>query len=392
MRVRRQVRSVEDTFAAIQAEVAAGRGGEIGGVLFYMPSLVSKDQMAAVVDGLCEELQRAKSAGDLAPAPVIPLRIHVPFAPWARRENVYSLRLPVSEHNLHECLVQGFRARRDASVPRSIPRSHSETEIFRQADTLAPAFDEDLPGALEPGPPPPRPAPAVRPRSAPDVEPRDPTMNVGLTGVNVCARSLISQAGCVAAEGAESAGPSMASAAAPTNAKIVMVQLRKLGYARVVHAGDGREALEAARAAEARGEPFDLLLSDIMMPRMDGLESLRRMRAELPPARLPYAIALSGAPVPPLEARPPPSPHAGGSERGSAGPDRKPVRAAELDAALVTAAERLARRRRRRSAEPAAAAPAGAEAAAAAVEAELGAVAAEMEAECGQGAMLVRLH
>eukprot|EP00741_Cyanophora_paradoxa_P004213 tig00000788_g4091.t1 len=431
-----EVRSVEDTFAAIQAEVGAGRGGEIGGVLFYMPSLVSKDQMADVVDSLCEELQRAKSAGDLAPAPVIPLRIHVPLAPWARRENVYSLRLPVSEHNLHECLVQGFRARRDASVPRSIPRSHSETEVFRQADTLAPAFDEELPRALELEPPPPCPAPAVRPRSAPD-------FNVGPTGFR--ARFRISQAGSGVAEGAESRSvePSMALqlAAAPapavvpvlppapaatdraqlrilfsedtparparapspprprrrltrrgahaqTNAKIVMVQLRKLGYARVVHAGDGREALEAARAAEARGEPFDLLLSDIMMPRMDGLESLRRMRAELPPARLPYAIALSGAPIPLLGARPPaPSAHARGSERGGAGPDRKPVRAAELEAALVTAAERLARRRRRRSTELAAPAGAGAEAAAA--EAELGAVAAEMEAECGQGTMLV---
>ncbi|MDQ6750205.1 MAG: response regulator transcription factor [Actinomycetota bacterium] len=49
--------------------------------------------------------------------------------------------------------------------------------------------------------------------------------------------------------------------------------LRKDGY-EVVHASDGREAL--ARFAE---EPFDLVVLDVMLPRLDGLEVCRRLRA-----------------------------------------------------------------------------------------------------------------
>ena len=49
--------------------------------------------------------------------------------------------------------------------------------------------------------------------------------------------------------------------------------LRKDGY-EVVQASDGREAL--ARFDEA---PFDLVVLDVMMPRLDGLEVCRRLRA-----------------------------------------------------------------------------------------------------------------
>ena len=49
--------------------------------------------------------------------------------------------------------------------------------------------------------------------------------------------------------------------------------LQKDGY-EVVRASDGREAL--ARFAE---QPFDLVVLDVMMPQMDGLEVCRRLRA-----------------------------------------------------------------------------------------------------------------
>jgi len=49
--------------------------------------------------------------------------------------------------------------------------------------------------------------------------------------------------------------------------------LRKDGY-EVVRASDGREAL--ARFGE---QPFDLVVLDVMMPRMDGLEVCRKLRA-----------------------------------------------------------------------------------------------------------------
>jgi signal transduction histidine kinase/DNA-binding response OmpR family regulator len=64
--------------------------------------------------------------------------------------------------------------------------------------------------------------------------------------------------------------------------------LESQGYA-VEAVGDGEEALEAARAA-----PPDLVLTDVMMPRLDGFGLLRGIRAE---------PALAGAPVIMLSAR-----------------------------------------------------------------------------------------
>jgi two-component system, OmpR family, response regulator len=52
--------------------------------------------------------------------------------------------------------------------------------------------------------------------------------------------------------------------------------LRKDGY-EVVQAGGGREALD--RFAE---QPFDLVVLDVMLPQLDGLEVCRRLRARSP--------------------------------------------------------------------------------------------------------------
>ncbi len=53
-------------------------------------------------------------------------------------------------------------------------------------------------------------------------------------------------------------------------------RLLRLGYRRVEVAGDGVECLEAlARAAV--GDPFDVVLLDVMMPRMSGVEVLEAM-------------------------------------------------------------------------------------------------------------------
>ena len=53
----------------------------------------------------------------------------------------------------------------------------------------------------------------------------------------------------------------------------------------VTAVGDGQEALEAARAA-----PPDLLVSDVMMPRLDGMELLAELRADPRTSRVPVLL------------------------------------------------------------------------------------------------------
>ncbi|MGH2996305.1 MAG: response regulator [Gaiellaceae bacterium] len=56
--------------------------------------------------------------------------------------------------------------------------------------------------------------------------------------------------------------------------KLLGFSLEKAGY-RVVRARDGEEAL-----ARFRGEPVDLVVLDLMLPKVDGLDVCRRLRSE----------------------------------------------------------------------------------------------------------------
>jgi phosphoserine phosphatase RsbU/P len=65
---------------------------------------------------------------------------------------------------------------------------------------------------------------------------------------------------------------------------VLSVTLRRAGF-EVETAGDGVEAIEAIRR-----EPPDLVILDVMMPRSDGLETLKRIREHGPTVNLPVIM------------------------------------------------------------------------------------------------------
>jgi signal transduction histidine kinase/CheY-like chemotaxis protein/HPt (histidine-containing phosphotransfer) domain-containing protein len=114
----------------------------------------------------------------------------------------------------------------------------------------------------------------------------------------------------------------------PVNQKVVRLVLSRLGLAADV-AGDAHEAL-----ATLRRRTYDVVLMDVQMPWMDGLEATRRIRRELPAPAQPRVIAMTASAM------------AGDRERClEAGMDdflSKPIEPQALLAALLGAAARPA--------------------------------------------------
>ena len=109
------------------------------------------------------------------------------------------------------------------------------------------------------------------------------------------------------------------------NQKLALRLLSQMSYGAEV-AGDGQQAIDALE-----GDDFDVVLMDVQMPELDGLEATRRIRARWPDRPLKIVAMTANA-------------MAGDREAClAAGMDdylSKPIRAAELTAAL----ERVPRR------------------------------------------------
>ena len=122
---------------------------------------------------------------------------------------------------------------------------------------------------------------------------RGSVFSVTIPGVKVSAD--------VASESAESAEAAPTAPAAPAarrrilivddqkmNLMVLRAMLKKLGDFDVATAANGREALDALTAPDA--PPFDLVLTDMWMPEMDGEGLVRAIRADPRLARLPVHV------------------------------------------------------------------------------------------------------
>jgi CheY-like chemotaxis protein len=109
-----------------------------------------------------------------------------------------------------------------------------------------------------------------------------------------------------------------------TNRLVLTHRLQQMGH-RVDAVSDGREAVEAVIA-----RPYDLVIMDMMMPGMDGLEATRAIRAlPGPESKLPI-IGLTAAAMPEDEAA--------CLAAGMDGYEKKPIGTERLRGAIMAAA------------------------------------------------------
>ena len=72
------------------------------------------------------------------------------------------------------------------------------------------------------------------------------------------------------------------------NRRVCVAQLQKLGVRKIVEAEDGRQAIAAAQS-----KAFDLILMDVQMPEIDGLQATHQIRLSLPYSKQPRIVGLT---------------------------------------------------------------------------------------------------
>jgi CheY-like chemotaxis protein len=73
----------------------------------------------------------------------------------------------------------------------------------------------------------------------------------------------------------------------PFHRQLAVYILQRLGY-QVNTVTDGVEVVEALKQ-----QPYDVIVMDVEMPKMNGLETTKYIRAEIPTERQPYIVALT---------------------------------------------------------------------------------------------------
>jgi signal transduction histidine kinase/HAMP domain-containing protein/ActR/RegA family two-component response regulator len=107
------------------------------------------------------------------------------------------------------------------------------------------------------------------------------------------------------------------------NQKLALRLLAQMGYEADI-AANGLEAIEAVER-----QPYDLVLMDVQMPELDGLEATRRIVSEVPLERRPWIVAMTANAMD--------GDREACLEAGMKGYISKPIRVEELVAAVLTA-------------------------------------------------------
>ncbi len=120
------------------------------------------------------------------------------------------------------------------------------------------------------------------------------------------------------------------------NQMVAEHMLQALGC-EVAIVADGRQALEAVQAAAAAGRPHDVVLMDVQMPVLDGLQATRALVRDWAAAQRPWIVAMTANAM-----------HGDRESCLAAGMDdyvSKPIRQSDVEAALQGALRGLAARR-----------------------------------------------
>ncbi len=72
--------------------------------------------------------------------------------------------------------------------------------------------------------------------------------------------------------------------------QVIEQYFSELGYDNVEVVEDGEKALERLRQAEKDGNPYELILSDFTMPRMDGFSLLKHVRGNPAFREVPFIL------------------------------------------------------------------------------------------------------